>query len=644
MDKNPFPKFIDGKKRLIKKDTDVEIEPEAQTEDYLEGESFFSKKFLPIFYLIAGFIFLCLFLRLFYLQIIWGEKYKKQAEENRLRIRMEEAPRGIIYDRNKTALVTNAPSFFVKIYPADLPRNKKEREDLYQKLISILNIPLVELEKVEEKINSFDPIILKENLTQEEAIIIESKISNLPAIEVAKKPKRVYKQPEIGLAHILGYTGKMSEDDIQKHPDYFKLSSIGKTGLENTYDNYLRGEEGKKRVEVDAQGKMVRILANSPPSSGNNLITSLDLPLQEKMALLLSDAVNKSRGKGGVAIAADPKTGFILGFVSFPSYDNNLFAGGVKKENYEKLLKGPQKPMFNRAIAGLYPPGSTIKPVVAAAALSEGIITPKTSIDDPGEITIVNKYNPQIVYRFPDWKPGGHGRVDVYKALEWSCDVFFYALGGGFNQIKGLGEKKLKEWFAKFGLGKKTGIDLPGEENGFIPSAEWKQRVKKEGWYQGDNYHLAIGQGDLLVTPIQLLNYTIYFANGGKFYKPKIVSEIQNDNGETIKRFEPEVMAKDLISKNDLDVVREGMKRVAVSGTARSLSELPFLAAGKTGTAQNPHGNPHAWFISFAPYEDPKIATVVLIENAGEGSAWAVPVTKEILRYWIIERGGGKNE
>ena len=616
---NPFfPSFLSGKKRLVKGEYEVSIEPEAQTEQIVEDEALETKRYIFLFYLIIGVVFLSLFLKLFSLQVVWGARYREQAEGNRLRIRAVEAPRGIIFDRNKNPLVKNVASFSLEVYPADLPIKKEDRFALYKKLSADLNIPLSEIEKVEARRNYQEPVVLKEGLSQEEALLLESKTTEMPVVKVVKKPSREYLPKEFSLSHILGYVSE----------------SKGKSGLEESYEEYLKGVDGKQSIEVDALGRVTRILAASPAKAGDSLVLSLDLGLQEQMTKSLLSMMEKTKSKAAVAIAADPQTGGILGMVSLPAYDNNLFAKGIKNDEYEKLLKDPQSPLFNRAIGGTYPSGSIIKPVVAAAALEEKIINPKTTISDPGVINIVNKYNPSIVYSFPDWKPGGHGRVDVYKAIEQSCDIFFYALGGGWQNIPGLGEKRLTNWLAKFGLGKKTGIDLSGEKEGFIPTAAWKEKVKKEIWYQGDSYHLAIGQGDFLATPLQILNYTIYFANGGIMYKPHFVTEIDTPEGQLVRKIDPEIVAKDLVSRDNVQVVREGMRRVVASGTARSLSNLPFTVAGKTGTAQNPHGEPHAWFIAFAPYENPKIATVVLIENGGEGSSAAVPVTREILQYW----------
>lgn len=618
--KNPFFQSNLDKKRIVKSQEDFRVEPESEKE--AEEEAPLSKNSLFWFYFASLLVFLILFFRLFSLQILAKEFYKERAEENRLRIKITEAPRGIIYDRNRNALVKNVPSFSLEIYPTNLPTNKKERRELYEKLSSLLNLKIETFEKVEEKgLFYAEPIVLKEDLTREEALILESKLANLETVAIVKRPVREYLKTEAALSHLLGYTTRAS------------TSASGKTGLEAFYEEYLRGKEGKQKIEVDSKGKLVRILAASEPELGNNLILSLDIGLQEVAAKALSSMIEKQKAKGGVALALDPQTGFILSFVSLPTFDNNLFSWKIKKEDYEKLLKDPQKPFFNRALQGLYPPGSTVKPMVAAAALKEGVINLKTTIYDKGFIEIRNIYNPSIVYRFPDWK--AHGTVDLRKAIALSCDVYFYTIGGGYGQIKGLGEKKLLDWFSRFGLGQETGIDLFGEEKGFLPSPAWKKKVKKETWYQGDTYHLSIGQGDLLVTPIQMLEVLGALANGGTLYKPKLVSEITDPEGKTIKKFEPEIKNNQVVEKDILQVVREGMREAVLWGTAKALSDLNIEAGAKTGTAQNPSGPPSAWFMTFAPFENPQIAIVVLVEEGGEGHQAALPVAKEMLRYWF---------
>ena len=630
-----FPKFLENKKRQIKVDNDVGVELQPQTQEVMEDENIASKRFLGLFYGLILVVFSILFFRLFYLQIVSGAENRQKAEENRLRIRYTASPRGIVYDKNMIPLLKNVASFSIEIYPTDLPTKKPDRLVLYQKLSEILNIPVSQIESVEQKKNLDQSIILKDNLTQEEAILFESRAANLPATKVVKKPAREYLNPALAMSHILGYAGKVSDNDLKNHPELKITDIIGKSGVELSYDQYLRGEDGKQEVEVNSQGKVARVLDNTSGQPGNSLILSLDLGLQDQMAKSLLGQMDKAKVKSGLAVAINPQNGEILGLVSLPAYDDNLFARGIKKEEYDQLLKDPYKPLFNRVISALYEPGSTVKPLVAAGALQDGVITEKTTISDPGVISIVNQYNSAITYNYPDWKPGGHGSVNVYKAIEQSCDIFFYAVGGGWQNIKGLGVDRLNKWYAKFGMGQKTGIDIPGEEEGFIPTPEWKEKVKKESWYQGDTYHIAIGQGDLTVTPLQLLNYTVAMANGGTFYKPHLVSKIQTSDGQMIKTIEPEVITKDVVSKENLAISREGMKLVAQSGTGRQLSDLPVSSAGKTGTAQNPQGEPHSWFISFAPYDNPQIATVVMVENAGEGNEYALPVTKEILNYYF---------
>ncbi|MCX6806619.1 MAG: penicillin-binding protein 2 [Candidatus Berkelbacteria bacterium] len=629
-----FPSFLPGKKRYVKSTEEVDVELGSSKEEVVEEKVIVAKKYYFTFYILAALVFLMLFAKLFQLQIVLGQQNRIKAEENRLRIRVTQAPRGVIYDRNKKPLLKNVASFSVEMYPTDLPKKQEERTALYQQLSSVLNIPLPEFEKVESKRSVQEPAVLKDNVPQEEAILLGSKIANLPATKVEKRPSRQYLKIEFSLAHILGYTGKISEEELKKYADYNMSDSIGKSGLEESYEKYLKGEDGKQRVEVDSSGKVVRILDSTNPIPGNSLVLSLDLGLQEQMTKSLEAMIKQSKANGGVAIAADPRDGSILGFVSLPSYDNNLFVNGIKKEDYDKLINDKKKPLFDRITSAMYPPGSIIKPIMASAALTEKVITPQTTISDPGIITIVNKYNPSISYNFPDWKPGGHGKVDVTKAIEQSCDIFFYAVGGGWQNISGLGEKRIADWLSKFNIDKKPEIDITGAKAGFVPTASWKEQARKEPWSQGDSYHVAIGQGDLLVTPLHVLDYTIYFANGGTFYKPQFVSQIEDLDGNLVQKIEPEVVSKDIVPKNYMDIVREGMHRVTSVGTARSLADLPFSVAGKTGTAQNPHGEPHAWFISFAPFENPQIATVVLLENGGEGSSVAVPVTKDILKYW----------
>jgi penicillin-binding protein 2 len=327
--------------------------------------------------------------------------------------------------------------------------------------------------------------------------------------------------------------------------------------------------------------------------------------------------------------------------VSIPSYDNNKFSQGIKAEDYEAILNDEENPMLNRAISGIYPSGSIIKPVIAAAGLDQGVISEDTTINDPGEIKIGE-------WVFPDWK--NHGIVDVKKAIAVSCNVFFYAIGGGWENIKGLGVDLIDQYLDRFGFGKTSGIELTGEAEGNIPTPEWKEEVKGEPWYLGDTYHLAIGQGDFLVTPLQMANALVGIANGGTLYKPHFVSKVIDPEGNTVKEFDAEVLSDSLVDNDySIEVVRQGMRQSVDSdtGSSRQLQDLPVSAGGKTGTAQYDASDLeryHAWFTAFAPYDNPEIAIVVLVEKGGEGNEVAEPVANEILKYYFENKDKKEEE
>ena len=341
----------------------------------------------------------------------------------------------------------------------------------------------------------------------------------------------------------------------------------------------------------------------------------------------MSAYLEKSGTETASAIAIDPRNGGVLAMVSLPGYDNNLFAKGIAREDYKKIIEDKNLPLFNRSVSGEYPPGSTLKPAVAAAALAEGTVTPETTVlDNQGAIFVGS-------WRFGDWKV--HGMVNMKKAIAESCDVYFYALGGGYGNIPGLGMDRMKKYEKLFGFGEVSGIDLPGEKSGLIPDENWKKEKIGEKWYIGDSYHSAIGQGFITATPLQLANYTAALANGGTLFSPKIVSKIKKSNGEE-KIIRPEIIRKNFISPDILKIVREGMRETVLSGSAKSLNALPIEVAGKTGTAQFGTDNKtHGWFISFAPFENPEIAMVVLAEGGGEGSSSGVPVTKDVFEWYF---------
>lgn len=616
----------DKSKRFLKSDV-LEYE-HFKDEDV--GEEIFSEKrgILLLPYFICLFVLAILIGQLVRLQISQGGFNRTLAEGNRIRSREIKAPRGLIYDSRGVVLAKNQSSFNLEIYPLDLPRDSGGREEVFQKLSSISQISENEIkEKVNQKgFLTYDPVVLKENIDRETALILEVKTINLSGVAVTKTPIREYNLIK-GLGPIVGFVGKMTEEDLKENPAYKPFYDIGKEGLERTYEKYLKGAPGILEVEVDSRGRQQRQLAVSDPLAGDNLTLSLDSALEEQLTRALERAVKGAHSPGGAAVALNPQNGQILALTSVPTYDNNIFAGQTAADEYQRLLDDPSKPMFNRAVSGTYPSGSTIKPVIAAAGLQEGVITANTTINAPGEIKVGN-------YVYPDWKV--HGLTDVRKAIAESVNIFFYALAGGWDKIKGLGIAKMDEYLVKFGFGAKTGIDLPAEAAGLVPDPAWKEKNKHEIWYLGDTYHLGIGQGDFLVTPLQMASAYTAIANGGELLQPQIATKITDKDGNVVWQSQKEIIRKDFISPENLQVVREGMRQAVTSGSARLLADLPVATAAKTGTAQfGNEGKTHAWEAAFAPYHDPQIAIIVLVEAGGEGYATAGPVVNEVLNWYF---------
>ena len=595
------------------------------------GEEVFSTKrgFLWLPYLICLVVLIFLIGRLVHLQITQGGFNRSLAEGNRVRMREIKASRGLIYDSRGQVLAKNQPAYNLEIYPLDLPRKPEERDDVLKKLAIISQIPESEIfDKVSQKgFLTYDTVVLKENVDRDTALILEVRTANLSGVAITKTPVREYTQIS-GIGPILGYVGKMTKEGLQENPLYKPFYEIGKEGIELIYEDYLKGIPGVLEVEVDSRGRQQRQLAVTEPMPGNNLTLSLDAELESEMATVLRSAIIGNNSSAGAAVALNPQNGQILGIVSFPTFDNNLFTRRTGAEEFQKLSNDSSKPMFNRAISGTYPSGSTIKPVIAAAGLEEGLITASTTINAPGEIKVGN-------YIYPDWK--AHGLTDVRKAIAESVNIFFYAVAGGWDKIKGLGVVKLDEYLTKFGFGHKSGIDLPGEASGLVPDPAWKEKNKHEIWYLGDTYHLGIGQGDFLVTPLQMaVAYSAIANDNGELLSPKIVDKIVDKDGNLVFKQEKEVIRKDFISPENLQIVREGMRQAVTSGSATLLSDLPVAVAAKTGTAQfGNQGETHAWEAAFAPYHDPQIVIVVLVEAGGEGYAAAGPAVWEILDWYF---------
>jgi len=631
---------------FIKKSKTDMIEPEEILLDKSSSEKLDDSKLeVPIkknvfwvFFIFIFFIFLLFIARSVQFQVFGYEKYSTLAENNKTRSYPILAKRGVVYDRNMDQLVYNVPSFDLVAIPANLPKSKIKRESELRKVADKLNLDEDNFLSQFNGIgySSLLPVLVQENIDREEALFIESRINEFEGIELKKNSIRNYKDGRY-FAHILGYTGKVTENDIALNSDLSALDYIGKSSIEFVYDDILRGVNGRVVQNVDSVLRLKKEKKVKNDITGNSLVLSIDSNLQKILYDELKKEVDEiDTAKGAAAVALNPKTGEVLAMVSLPSYNNNIFSNAELKKEYSAVLKDPLEPLFNRAIAGTYSPGSALKPFIASAALQEETITERTKInDDKGYISIPNQYNPDIVYTFRDWKVGGHGITDVRKALMVSSNVFFYTIGGGYENIEGLGIKRIKKYLNLFGFGEETKIDLIGENTGLIPDPEWKQKFKGEGWYVGDTYISSIGQGNILVTPLQLAVATSVIANDGTLFKPYIVKEVIDKDQKVISSNSPKVIRDNFIDKKNLEIVKDGMIMAVESGSAIRLSRIPIKIAGKTGTAQTGREETHAWFTSFAPYDDPEIVLVIVIEDGGEGSAAAVPVAGEVYKRYF---------
>ncbi|MEI8096924.1 MAG: penicillin-binding protein 2, partial [Candidatus Moraniibacteriota bacterium] len=497
-------------------------------------------------------MFLGLSSRVVFLNVFKGAEYQGIAERNSLRELVIPAPRGIIYDRFGKQLVSNAPSMDAILIPIDLPKEKEKQDAIKSSLVSTFSLEQSMLDEIFQRINprSLQPILLKERVSQEETLLFLSRNRELQGISLYKTTQRRYSDSLI-FSHILGYEGKIKKEELILHPDYLLTDSIGKQGIEKSYDESLRGSHGFQQAEVDSLGHVKKELGIILPTPGSDLILNIDADLQKKLFDDLQALLEKENLKQAAAIIMDPRDGAIRAMVSLPSYDNNLFVGGITSKDYQGLVGDPSLPLFNRALSGEYPPGSTIKPVLAVASLAEGVITPSTVIGGLGGALYIGNFS------FRDWTV--HGPSTILQAIAQSNDIFFYTIGGGYGNISGLGMERMKKYENLFGYGSKTNIDIPGEADGFIPDPTWKKDVIGERWYIGDDYHAAIGQGFITATPLQILNSISAIANGGTLYAPKVVSQIRSAEG-IIAKVPAEILRKDFIDSSILRTVREGMR------------------------------------------------------------------------------------
>ncbi len=608
--------------------------------------------------------FLVLAVRLWELQLAHTEDYRLMADVNRFRLVSVDAPRGVVYDRSGQLLVRNVPSYTISVIPAALPEDEQFRDAVLSRLSQLLEIPVSSetasaggigvrpgIEEILEAdaVSPYVPVPLKADVDKQIAFLIEEEHLYLPGAVVQVAPQRQYTTGAV-TSHVLGYVGQIpaeQADDYLNQPgaDYAVNDPVGLMGVEANYEEVLRGRKGLKHIEVDAFEREIRTLAIDPPIPGNNLVLTLDLDLQQAAESALREGMRRVNSTAGVIIAMNPQDGQILAMVSLPSYDNNWFTGGISVEDYQRLSSDPERPLMNHAISGQYPPGSTFKIVPAAAGLEEGVIELGTRRTCRGELLLPNKYfpdDPTKAQVFRCWNAWGHGSLNIIDAIALSCDIYFYQVGGGFESFVGLGMDRLGDYAKLFGFGEPTQIALPGESPGLIPSDRWKRVNYAEPWVTGDTYNAVIGQGYVLVTPLQLLNAANAIANWGTLYRPQVVYQTTDTEGAVVQDFVPEVLRQLPLSTETLEIVRQGMRAAVTAGTAHRINLAEVAVAGKTGTAEYPgprdeEGNlpTHAWFIGFAPYDEPEIAIVVFVSGGHEGAKVAVPIAARVVRHYF---------
>lgn len=550
-----------------------------------------------------------------YLQIYEGEYYAGLADGNRIRIIPAVAPRGTFYDRNGQLLVTNRPGFTVSLLPLTSPI----KEEVIERLSALVHVPVEDIKAKIAGHSGFDPIRIKADVTPDIVSIIEEQKELYPGVMIENTPIRDYVLKQEG-AHTFGYVSEINDEELkEKKADGYKSGDIiGKFGLEKIYDKYVRGEDGGDQVEVDVSGKPVKRLGRKMPVPGDDLVLTIDKDLQTAAEKAVDDRLAAIHASAAAAVVMNPQTGEVLAMVSRPAFDPNLFAHGISSKDWAKLNNNPFHPMDNKTISGEYPPGSTFKIVTGTAALTEGKVAPEEKIFDSGHHWIIPKGNAE---------GEALGWINFQEALAHSDNVYFYEMGNR------LGIDLLEKYARMFGLGQRTGIDLPYEAKGLVANREYKKKNFEDGdWYLSETFDAAIGQGFNLVTPLQAAMVMGEIAADGKRYKPHLVSRIQTQDGDVIKEFQPELLSELQVPANVIRLVQEGLHDVTKFGTAASTFRgFPVDIAGKTGTAENSQGRDHGWFVAYGPFDNPNIVVAVIVEQGGFGSQSAVPIGREIL-------------
>ncbi len=580
-----------------------------------------------------------LLVRFFYLQLLRHNYYQTLAESNRIAVVPIVPNRGLILDRNGLVLARNYSGYTLEINQNKVTDMEATINDL-SRLVTITNKDRRRFKKLLAESHNFETLVIRNRLSDEEVARFAAQQYRFPGVEIKARLFRDYPLGE-KTSHLIGYIGRINDTEVNQleesdlSANYRGSDYIGKTGLEQSYEADLHGTTGIEQVEVDANGRAVRMLSLTPPVSGNTLVLSIDAKLQEIAEQSFGDF-------RGALVAIDPNNGEVLAFVSKPGYDPNPFIDGIDPQSWDELNNSPDVPLNNRALRGQYPPGSTIKPFMALAGLNYHTRSPEQTITDTGVY-----YLPGSSRQYRDWKAGGHGLVNMFKAIQMSCDTYFYGLATE------LGIDNIFNFLTRFGFGQKTGIDLEGETSGLLPSQEWKMKRYQQIWYPGDTVSVGIGQGYTLVTPLQLAFATATLANNGVAYRPHLVKEVRSSRSNEARFIAKDPLYDLDIPASQLDLVRRAMIAVTQPGGTAVYASLgaPYHIAGKTGTAQviamkqgekydakdvGERLRDHAWFIAYAPAENPQIALAVLVENGGHGGTTAAPIARKVMDYYLL--------
>jgi penicillin-binding protein 2 len=588
---------------------------------------------------IAALLFMVLLGRFFWLQVLQYDRYQSMAENNRIALVPAPPPRGVIYDRNGAVLAQNYSAYTLEITP-DKAGDLEETLARLAELVEITPGDLRRFRRLLGESKGFESVAVRSRLSEEEVARFAVNRYRFPGVEVRARLFRQYPYSDT-LAHVVGYIGRINQQDKDQlqadgqDANYRGTDHIGKAGVEASYEHWLHGRTGVERVETDSGGRAVRVLSRDPPTSGSNIHLHLDARLQQVAAEVFGDY-------RGALVALDPRNGGVLALMSKPGFDPNLFIDGIDAANWKELNDAFERPLINRALRGVYPPGSTIKPFMALAGLELGLRQPGDSIVDPGYFSL-----PGSRHRYRDWKKDGHGIVDLKKSVVVSCDTYYYRLA---NQM---GIENMHRFLGQFGFGERSGVDLDGELAGLLPSPAWKKRRFRQPWWPGETVIAGIGQGYTLATPMQLAVATMALANDGVVYRPMLLRAWQDAETGRMHYAAPQVVGRIPLKSRHVAVVKQAMVEVTLPGGTAAVAGAgaAYRFAGKTGTAQvigikqgarydekriAAHHRDHALFIAFAPADAPKIAVAVMVENGGHGSSTAAPIARKVIDYWLL--------